>query len=80
MAIGRAVITTDVPGCRETVIDGVNGFLVEKWNTQALADKMIYFIEHPEDIKKMGYESYKIAREKFDADKVNKKLFSMLEL
>ena len=80
MAIGRAVITTDVPGCRETVIDGVNGFLVEKWNPQALAEKMIYFIEHPEEIKKMGYESYRIAQEKFDADKVNKRLINMLGL
>ena len=80
MAIGRAIITTDVPGCRETVIDGVNGFLVEKWNPQALAEKMIYFIEHPEDIKKMGYESYKIAQDKFDADKVNKRLIDMLGL
>lgn len=80
MAIGRAVITTDVPGCRETVIDGVNGFLVEKWNPQALAEKMIYFIEHPEQIKKMGYKGYKIAQEKFDADKVNKRLINMLGL
>lgn len=80
MAIGRAVITTDVPGCRETVVDGVNGFLVEKWNPQALAEKMIYFIEHPEQIKKMGYESYKIAQDKFDADKVNKRLITMLGL
>lgn len=80
MAIGRAVITTDVPGCRETVIDGVNGFLIEKWNPQALAEKMIYFIEHPEDIKKMGNESYKIAQDKFDADKVNKRLINMLGL
>lgn len=80
MAIGRAVITTDVPGCRETVVDGVNGFLVEKWNPEALAEKMIYFIEHPEQVKKMGYESYKIAQEKFDADKVNKLLINMLGL
>lgn len=80
MAIGRAVITTDVPGCRETVVDGVNGFLVEKWNPQALADKMIYFIEHPEQIAIMGHESYKIAQEKFDADKVNKRLINMLGL
>ncbi|MGE6330880.1 glycosyltransferase family 4 protein [Psychrobacter pacificensis] len=80
MAIGRAVITTDVPGCRETVIDGVNGFLVEKWNPHALAEKMIHFIEHPKDIKKMGYESYRIAQEKFDADKVNKRLINMLGL
>jgi len=80
MAIGRAVITTDVPGCRETVIDGVNGFLVEKWNPQVIAEKMIYFIEHPEQIKVMGDESYKMAQEKFDADKVNKRLISILGL
>ena len=41
---------------------------------------MIYFIEHPEEIKKMGYESYRIAQEKFDADKVNKRLIDMLGL
>ena len=80
MAIGRAVITTDVPGCRETVIDGVSGFLIEKWNPQVLAEKMIYFIEYPEQIKKMGYESYKIAQDKFDADKVNQRLINMLGL
>ncbi|MGP5533983.1 glycosyltransferase family 4 protein [Psychrobacter celer] len=80
MAIGRAVITTDVPGCRETVVDGVNGFLVEKWNPEVLAQKMIYLIEHPEEIKKMGYESYKIAQDKFDADKVNKRLINILGL
>lgn len=80
MATGRAVITTDVPGCRETVTDEVNGFLVEKWNPQALAEKMIYFIEHPEQIEKMGYESYKIAQKRFNADKVNEKLLSILGL
>lgn len=80
MAIGRAVITTDVPGCRETVVDGVNGFLVEKWDPQALAEKMIYFIENPEQIAIMGYESHKMAQEKFDADEVNKRLLTILDL
>lgn len=80
MAIGRAVITTDVPGCRETVVDGVNGFLVPKWNPEALAEKMIYFIEHPEQIQLMGAESYKIAVEKFDAEKVNQRLVNILGL
>lgn len=80
MAIGRAVITTDVPGCRETVIDGVNGFLVPKWNPEALAEKMIYFIENPAQTQVMGAESYKIAVEKFDADKVNQRLVNMLGL
>lgn len=80
MAIGRAVITTDVPGCRETVEHGVNGFLVPKWNPAALAEKMIYFIEYPEQIEKMGYESYKMAQDKFDAEKVNQRLLNILGL
>lgn len=80
MAIGRAIITTDVPGCRETVQNGINGFLVPKWNSKALAEKMIYFIQHPEQIEKMGYESYKIAQEKFDAEKVNQRLMNILGL
>lgn len=80
MAIGRPVITTDVPGCRETVVDGVNGFLVPKWDAEALAEKMCYFIEHPEQVNIMGRESYKIALERFDVNKVNKKLFSIMGL
>lgn len=80
MAIGRAVITTDVPGCRETVIEGVNGFLVPKWNPQALAEKMVYFIENPEKISEMGNESYKIAQDKFDSYKVNNRLLKILGL
>lgn len=78
MAIGRPIITTDVPGCRETVTDGINGFLVDKWKPQALAEKMIYFIENPQQIEKMGYESYKIAQEKFDVNKVNQRLLNIL--
>lgn len=78
MAVGRAVITTDVPGCRETVIDGKNGFIVPKWNPQALAEKMVHFIENPEQIQAMGEESYKIAQEKFDARKVNERLLKIL--
>jgi len=80
MAIGRPVITTDVPGCRETVVDGVNGFLVPKWDSEALAEKMCYFIENPEMIKVMGLESYKIAQQNFDVFKVNKKLFEIMGL
>lgn len=80
MAIGRPVITTDVPGCRETVVDGINGFLVPKWNPEALAEKMCYFIENPQQVNVMGMESYKIAQENFDVSKVNKKLFEIMGL
>lgn len=78
MAIGRPVITTDVPGCRETVVDGVNGFFVPPWSPEALAEKMIRFIQQPELIETMGKESYRIAQEKFDAQEVNERLVGML--
>ena len=79
MAMGRAVITTDVPGCRETVVEGKNGFLIPRWNVAALAKAMEYFIENSEEIKRMGEESHKIASEKFDGEKVNQKLLKIIE-
>ena len=78
MAIGRPVITTDVPGCRDTVVDGLNGFLIPKWDVPTLVDKMLYFIQQPEKINIMGLESFKIAQEKFDAEKVNIKLLDLM--
>lgn len=74
MAIGRAVITTDVPGCRETVVNGVNGFVVPPFNAEALSEKMLYLIEKPDEIKRMGFESYKMALEKFDIQSINPKM------
>ena len=71
MAMGRAIITTNVPGCRETVQDGKNGFLIPLFDVEVLAEKMIYLIENPDQIVRMGNESYSIALEKFDVNKIN---------
>lgn len=79
MAIGRAVITTDVPGCRETVVNGENGFLIPKWDIPILVESMEYFIENPNEVIRMGKKSYKIALEKFNGEKVNEKLLSIIE-
>ena len=80
MAIGRAVITTDVPGCRETVIDGVNGFIVPPWQPKALAQKMLFFINNPKQIEVMGLASYELAQAKYDAAKVNERLIELVGL
>lgn len=80
MAIGRAVITTDAPGCKETVDNGINGFLIPRYNIDALANKMEYFIQNQDKIVQMGNESYKIALQKFDADEVNSRLTKLLIL
>lgn len=80
MAMGRPIITTDVPGCRETVIDSENGFLVQVRNVEALSHAMEYFIKHSEEIKKMGAVSRRIAEEKYDVNKVNECILKEMEI
>lgn len=71
MALGRAVITTDAPGCRGTVVDGVNGLLVPVADAEALYRAMRRFVEEPELAGKMGEKSLQLVRERFDVNQVN---------
>lgn len=71
MAMGRAIITTDAPGCRETVIDGDNGFLVPVRAVDELAAAMQRFIEAPGLAARMGARARQIAEEKYDVHRVN---------
>jgi glycosyltransferase involved in cell wall biosynthesis len=77
MAMGKPVITTDVPGCRETVIDGVNGFMVPSRDIDSLVQAMERFILDPKLIVCMGVESRRLAEERFDSRKVNAHLISI---
>jgi glycosyltransferase involved in cell wall biosynthesis len=78
MAMGRPIITTDAPGCRETVINDVNGFLVPIKDAVTLAEKMVWMINHPEEVSKMGEESRRIAEEKYDVHKINLRIISKI--
>ena len=69
--MGRPIITTNTPGCRETVIDEVNGFLIPTRDSNALAAAMLRFIEQPKLIYDMGNKSREIVVNKFDVHKVN---------
>lgn len=71
MAIGRAAITTDAPGCRGTVVDGENGFLVPVADADSLYRAMRRFVEEPALAQSMGAASLRLVREKFHVDKVN---------
>ncbi|CAM3180428.1 Glycosyltransferase involved in cell wall bisynthesis [Pseudomonas gessardii] len=79
MAVGRPVITCDTPGCRETVVEGVNGFLIPRWSVSALVEKMIYFLDNPHLIIEMGRASHEIALKKFDSLEVDNRLIGVLE-
>lgn len=80
MAMGRPVITTDAPGCRETVIDGSNGFLVPPRDADALVAAMRRFIDRPELIAEMGIESRALVEARFDIHKVNATMIDAMGL
>lgn len=80
MAMGRPIITTDVPGCRETVVQGVNGLLVPPRNRELLIKAMETLIESPDLRTEMGLQSLEICRSKFDVDAVNAHMLELLAL
>ena len=66
MAVGLAVITTDMPGCRDTVVAGENGLLVAPRNLDELVEAMLAFVREPELIDRMGQRGRELAEERFD--------------
>ena len=78
MAVGRPIITTDAPGCRETVVDGVNGLIVPVKDSVALATACVRLIEDPESVERMGAASRHIAEQRYDVNKVNAHMFAIL--
>lgn len=78
MAMGKPVITTDVPGCRETVVDGVNGYLVPPRDSGSLAAAMERFIANPALIETMGRASRELALSKYDVHAVNREIVQVI--
>lgn len=80
MACGRATITTDVPGCKETVDNNINGLLVPAKNVEKLAEAMQYMIDNPEELGRMAQQGRKKAEELFDVNKVNAKICQTMNI
>lgn len=80
MATGRALITTDLPGCRETVRPGRNGLLVPPQNVSALTEAMRKFLADPALAVRMGEQSRCFAAERFDVELVNRELLDAMDL
>ena len=80
MAMGRPIVTTDVPGCRETVVEGINGLLVPARDAEQLAGAMQWLIDQPDRRAEMGAQSLEICRRKYDVHAVNAQLLEHLGL
>lgn len=78
MAMGKPVITTDVPGCRETVVDGVNGYLVPARDPETLAAAMERFVANPALIETMGRASRELASSRYDVHAVNREILQVI--
>lgn len=79
MAMGRPIITTDAPGCRQTVADGKTGYLVPVRDRARLAEKMLFFIDNPEMVAIMGKRSRIYAEKKFNVTKVNADMMRIMQ-
>jgi glycosyltransferase involved in cell wall biosynthesis len=80
MSCGRAIITTDAPGCRETVQDGVNGYLVRPRDTNDLAKAMTRLAGSSELRDQMGLTSRELAEQKYDVHRVNAAMIEAMQL
>lgn len=80
MSMARAAVVTDAPGCREVVVEGVNGFRVPLRSPKALADAMERFILEPELIERMGLAGRRLAESEFDAIKVSEHILRVMRL
>ncbi len=78
MAKGRPVIATDVPGCRDAVLDGINGYIVPPQDVEVLVGRILDFMEQPEKAAEMAAESYNICTQKYDAYDVCDKLLDLM--
>ena len=76
--MGRAVITTDVPGCRETVVAERNGLLVPSHDSNGLAQAMIRLAGDADLRTRMGHESRRLAEERFDVHRINENLVDLM--
>ena len=79
MSMGRPIITTNAPGCRESIVDNLNGFIVEKGNWRSLNEGVQKFINNYNLIDLMSKQSRKLAREKFDVNIVNKTIIGEID-
>tara|TARA_R110000744_G_scaffold376553_1_gene490870 strand:+ start:15995 stop:17146 length:1152 start_codon:yes stop_codon:yes gene_type:complete len=79
LSVGMPIITTDTPGCRETIILDQNGILIEPKLLDPLIDAINFFLDNPDKIKPMGIRSRKLAEDRFRVEIINKKIMNIIK-
>lgn len=79
LSIGLPIITTNTPGCKETVIDGQNGFLIPIKNQEELFNKMKFFLDQQDKIESFGRVSRNLVETKFDVKLINRDILRIIK-
>ena len=77
-SMGRAIITTNSVGAKETVKDGYNGFLINTQDSGAITEKVIWCLENPAEVALMGQNARQYAEEYFDCNKINELVYDII--
>lgn len=77
-SVGRAIITTDSIGCRDSIEDGYNGFLVKLHDIPSCVEKVNYLLDNPDIAEELGKRSRKLVERKFDSRKIDSEIVSYL--
>ncbi len=80
MSMGRPIVASDVPGCRELIEEGKNGFLVPPKNVLALANALEKFIINTKLLNPMGAHSRHLAESYFDAHGVAGEILQHMDI
>lgn len=65
-ALNKACIVTNINGCNEIIKDGLNGKIIKPRNKKALLETMRWFVEHPEDVRRMGNNARKMIQDRYE--------------
>lgn len=79
LAMGLPIVTTDWRGCRETVDEGVNGFLIRPHSVEALVEAMASFVSAPIKVAMMGAASRHVAEIRFSEEKINSQFLLVIK-
>ena len=78
-ACGRAVVTTDVPGCRDVIIPDKTGILCKDKDSHSLAKAIKKLLDNAQMRKKMGYNARKLAEKEYDIKTILTQHFNIYE-
>ena len=79
-SIGRGIIASNSVGCKDTVKEGYNGFLVDQPDVEAMANRCMQVLENKKQAVELGKNARKFAEDNFDQKVINQQIFEVINM